>query len=96
MSDIDRINSGDAEPPAEPGNEAEPSRALVPLAPAFAGTTGTAHRPSLFLAQLIAAKDQHPQARERRRAEPEEAMHAYAATLSPNLSFNGYLISRAL
>jgi hypothetical protein len=38
-------------------------------------------RPSAaFLAQLIAANCNLPQARERRRAEPHEAIAAYAAT----------------
>jgi hypothetical protein len=32
-----------------------------------------------FLAQLVATKDQHPQTRERRRAEPEMASAAYRA-----------------
>jgi len=32
-----------------------------------------------FLAQLIATKDQLPQTRERRRAEPDEAIAAYRA-----------------
>jgi hypothetical protein len=29
---------------------------------------------------MIATKDQHPQSRERRRAEPDEALAAYRAT----------------
>lgn len=33
-----------------------------------------------FLAQLAATKDHHPQTRERRRAEPNEALAAYRAT----------------
>jgi hypothetical protein len=32
-----------------------------------------------FIAQLLAVKDQHPQTRERRRAEPDEALAAYRA-----------------
>ncbi|HET7191224.1 MAG TPA: hypothetical protein VFI98_04870 [Pseudolabrys sp.] len=32
-----------------------------------------------FLAQLVATKDHHPQTRERRRAEPNEALAAYRA-----------------
>ena len=32
-----------------------------------------------FLAQLVATKDQHPQTRERRRAEPDMASAAYRA-----------------
>ena len=37
------------------------------------------HRQVPFLAQLIANKDQHPQTRERRRAEPAQAIGAYQA-----------------
>lgn len=53
------------------------SRALVaPVAPA-AATPRPQHRQAPFLAQLIATKQQHPQTRERRRAEPAEAVNAY-------------------
>jgi hypothetical protein len=34
-------------------------------------------RPAAFLAHLIAVKQSHPQTRERRRAEPAEAVNAY-------------------
>jgi hypothetical protein len=37
------------------------------------------HRQAPFLAQLIATKQQHPQTRERRRAEPAQAISAYRA-----------------
>lgn len=36
-------------------------------------------RQAPFLAQLIATKDQHPQTRERRRADPSHAIGAYRA-----------------
>jgi hypothetical protein len=36
-------------------------------------------RPAAFLAHLIAVKQSHPQTRERRRAEPAEAVNAYRA-----------------
>ena len=36
-------------------------------------------RQAPFLAQLIATKDKHPQTRQRRRAEPAEAIDAYRA-----------------
>ena len=57
------------------------SRALVALSP----LTGSAERMlscryAPFLAQLVATKDQHPQTRERRRAEPDVAVAAYRAT----------------
>lgn len=60
-----------------------PSRALVPLTPPQPLPEGrvTQPRPSAaFLAQLIAANRKLPQARERRRAEPHEAIAAYTAT----------------
>jgi hypothetical protein len=57
---------------------AEPSRALVALSPTPIGRDGPAiYRQAPFLAQLIATKDQHPQTRERRRAETGEALNAY-------------------
>jgi hypothetical protein len=62
--------------PAEPDTE---SRALVVLAPAAVPGPATIHRQAVFLAHLIAVKDQHPQTRERRRAEPCEAIAAYRA-----------------
>jgi hypothetical protein len=61
---------------------AEPSRALVPLAPP-APTASAAplfHRQAPFLAHLLAAKAQHAQTRERRRAAPRDAIAAYRAT----------------
>ena len=59
---------------------AEPGRALVTVAPAVNAAELIANnRNAPFLAQLIATKDQHPQTRERRRAEPEEAAAAYRA-----------------
>jgi len=63
-----------AEPkPAEPAG----SRALMPIAPADAAGSPTIYRQAPFLAQLLAIKDQHPQTRRRRRAEPEDAIAAY-------------------
>jgi hypothetical protein len=65
------------------GQETPLSTALVPLAPARHdddGTSCTARRPNAdFLAHLIATSAQVPQTRERRRAEPEEAIAAYCA-----------------
>ena len=56
------------------------SRALVSLAPlANAPEVQASYRNAAFLAHLIATKDQHPQTRERRRAEPNEALAAYRA-----------------
>lgn len=55
-------------------------RALVPLAPAplAASRCGPHSRPdAAFLAQLIATAQGAPQTRERRRAEPSDAIHRY-------------------
>ncbi len=56
------------------------SRALVTLTPTAATyKPSESHRQAAFLAHLIATKDQLPQTRERRRAEPAEAIAAYRA-----------------
>jgi hypothetical protein len=60
----------------------EPSecRALVKLSSAEEPLRlATHHQQAPFLAQLLAAKHHHPQARARRRAEPGEAVAAYRA-----------------
>ena len=70
---------------AEPASaeQVAPSRALVALTPTAAlGNTPEAYRQAPFLAQLLAMKDQHPQTRERRRAELDEALAAYRATVA--------------
>ncbi len=66
----------------EPGGEAHASesRALITLAPNTDHSDGQpGYRNVAFLAQLIATKDQHPQTRERRRADPTDALAAYRA-----------------
>jgi hypothetical protein len=64
---------------------ASESRALVTIAPATGTSAGQpAHSDVAFLAQLIATKDQHPQTRERRRAEPTEVLAAYRAAAALN------------
>jgi hypothetical protein len=61
--------------PAEHGAE---SHALVVQAPAAAQAAAMMnYRQAQFLTHLIATKDQLPQTRERRRAEPGEAIAAY-------------------
>ena len=66
------------------GGETAPaaeSRALVALTPPVqAAATPTNYRPAPFLAHLLAVKAQHAQTRERRRADPHEALAAYRAT----------------
>lgn len=72
------------------------SRALVPLAGASdrQRDAGAQPRQAAFLAQLIAAKTQAPQARERRRAEPEDAVNAYNAALTACPYAGGKVFSR--
>ena len=65
----------------ETASAASESRALIALTPpAQAAATPTNYRQAPFLAHLLAVKDQHAQTRERRRAEPHEAIAAYRAT----------------
>jgi hypothetical protein len=67
---------------AEPQAPAPESRALVAVDPPARSETSLVirHRPlATFVAQLIATDQQLPQTRERRRAEPEQALAAYAA-----------------
>jgi hypothetical protein len=54
-------------------------RALVVTEAAAAPEPSARPRPAKFLAHLIATKEQAPQTRERRRAEPTEAIAAYRA-----------------
>lgn len=63
----------------ESGDAAEPGRALVTTTPQPAVEPSVNYRKATFLAQLIATRDQVPQTRERRRAEPMEALAAYRA-----------------
>lgn len=60
-------------------------RALLPLSGQTSSPLRTAPRPAAFLAHLIAVKEKHPQTRERRRAEPAEAIRAYIGILSMKL-----------
>lgn len=67
----------------EAATSPETSRALVVTAPRRAAANRRpVYRPALFLAHLIAVKDKHPQTRERRRAEPAEALSAYRRALA--------------
>jgi len=68
-------------PPAETEGPAGEPCALVPVPePPEAHPIPLSRRPAApFLAQLIATARGEPQTRERRRAEPETAAHAYAA-----------------
>ncbi len=58
--------------------EQAPGRALIAVTPAAAlRAPPENYCRAPFLAQLISMKDRHPQTRERRRAEPHEALAAY-------------------
>lgn len=71
--DRDSTNAG-----AGADEGATESRALVVTAPA-AEPPAPVYRQAAFLAHLIATKAHAPQTRERRRAEPSEAIAAYRA-----------------
>jgi hypothetical protein len=62
-----------------PAKQDEDSRALVVIAPRDAQAPTVNYRQAPFLAHLIATKNQLPQTRQRRRAEPTEAIAAYRA-----------------
>lgn len=60
--------------------EAQTGRAMISLAaPQHPGRNDVGRPASVFLAQLIASNENLPQMRARRRAEPREAIAAYAA-----------------
>jgi hypothetical protein len=69
----------DADARPDDAEAARECRALVAVRPAAAASRPARRAAAPFLAQLIAVKDQHPQTRERRRAEPREALAAYAS-----------------
>jgi len=85
---LGEVNSLASRRPESGGHRTEPSaekpasgsRALVALTPnADHSDSQPGYRNMAFLAQLIATKEQHPQTRERRRADPTEALAAYRA-----------------
>jgi hypothetical protein len=63
----------------QPNAPVSQSRALVAVDPAATREPAASFREATFLAQLIATREQLPQTRERRRAEPGEAIAAYRA-----------------
>jgi hypothetical protein len=71
------------------------SRALIPLQPIARSDLAARDRPQAsFLAHLIATDRQLPQTRERRRAEPEDAIAAYAAVDAGTPARAGGTLSR--
>ena len=81
---------------AKAGSPAGESRALVALEPAQERRPSAAPPAAPFLTQLLAAKAGLPQARERRRAEPEEATHSYEAGMAPHPVGTGRMLSSAM
>ncbi|HEY1473541.1 MAG TPA: hypothetical protein VGF53_05610 [Pseudolabrys sp.] len=82
LGEIDKIASRQTARGAEPARagQAAGSRELVALTPAAPLRIAPEnYHQAPFIAQLLAVKDQHPQTRERRRAEPDEALAAYRA-----------------
>ena len=74
------------------------NNALIPVAPVNRDTDPRRHASRTdcgFIAQLIATKAQAPQTRTRRRAEPGEAISAYAG-LGQRPSAAGRILSRSL
>ncbi len=92
VSGINRINSAtivgagsaprrDAPSPREP--KIASSRALIPLAPVASSETPVrVHPDAKFIAHLIATDQRLPQTRERRRADPQDVIAAYAAAMA--------------
>jgi hypothetical protein len=84
LGEIKKVASRQSEPRgAEPASAVQAAGrrdlvALTPAAPLRMAPENYCQAP--FIAQLLAIKDQHPQTRERRRAEPGEALAAYRAT----------------
>jgi hypothetical protein len=86
--------------PGAPDDTAQvsPQRPVVTVATPSPNDNGrpSQQRPSVpFLAQLIATAAQMPQTRERRRAEPAEAISSYETTTRPSTEPNGRLLSRS-
>jgi len=79
---------------------AAPSRALVAVTPVTRADLPASiarHATSAaFLAQLIATRAQLPQTRERRRAEPSDAVKVYASMMAAAPQPSGPVVSRAL
>jgi hypothetical protein len=81
---------------AKAGSPAGESRALVALEPAAERRPSAATPSAPFLTQLLAIKAGVPQARERRRAEPDEATQSYESSMTPRLPRSGRVLSRAM
>jgi hypothetical protein len=84
------VANDDAAPEAE-------CRALTVVSPVPArdAANDVPRRSAPFLTQLLATKAGVPQSRERRRAEPDVAVHAYEANMAPLPPLQGKVLSRA-
>jgi hypothetical protein len=81
--DTERTGLTPHKPDFTPAAPIETNHALVPIEPVIAETDAPeTFRHAAFLAQLLAIRDQHPQTRTYRRAEPREALAAYRATVA--------------
>jgi hypothetical protein len=69
----------EASTPREPKSSSRALIPLMPVAPSEAPVRGRARTDAGFLAHLIATDQKAPQTRERRRAEPAEAIAVYTA-----------------
>jgi hypothetical protein len=87
----------DATPSSRDQPRTESSRALIPLEPTASSDTPLRARPqAAYLAHLIATKDKLPQTRERRRAEPQDVIAAYAAANAAPTAPAGIKLARMM
>jgi len=90
---VDRTRRGSSASRRQPRTES--SRALIAVEPIAAGDTPLRTRPQAdFLAHLIATREQLPQTRERRRAEPHDVIAVYAAAIAGPAAPSGINVSR--
>jgi len=92
---VDRTRRESSSPRRRPRTES--SRALIALEPIAPSDTPLRTRPQAdFLAHLIATREQLPQTRERRRAEPHDVIVVYAAALAGPAKPSGTKLSRVM
>lgn len=85
------------ETPSRHEADTESSRALIPLQPIAPSDTPLRTRPQAsYLAHLIATREKLPQTRERRRAEPADAIAVYAAAKAEPAAPSGRTLVRSL
>jgi hypothetical protein len=85
------------ETPSRHEARTESGRALIAREPIAPGDTPLRTRPQAsYLAHLIATRDKLPQTRERRRAEPQDVIAAYAAAEDGPAAPSGQTLVRIL